>query len=114
MEVKYRAFYLLINVIKFMDSLIFKQSIKIISDQLIRSITSIGANIAEGFGRFHFADKIKFYYQARGSLNEVQNFLLLGKDLNLLKNEILEEIWIKTKNCEKLLNGLIRSANNNK
>jgi len=43
---------------------------KIIGDQFIRAVDSIGANIAEGFGRFHYLDKNKFSYNARGSLVE--------------------------------------------
>ncbi|MEK7067636.1 MAG: four helix bundle protein, partial [Patescibacteria group bacterium] len=44
--------------------------------QLRRAVSSIAANIAEGFERYYFKDKIRFYYQARGSAAEVQNFLL--------------------------------------
>lgn len=43
---------------------------KIIGDQFIRSIDSIAANIAEGFGRYYYLDKARFYYNARGSLLE--------------------------------------------
>ncbi len=43
---------------------------KIIGDQFIQSTDSVGANIAEGYGRFHYLDKIKFYYNSRGSLLE--------------------------------------------
>ena len=43
---------------------------KIIGDQFIRAVDSIGANIAEGYGRWHHRDKIKFYYNSRGSLLE--------------------------------------------
>ena len=43
---------------------------KIMGEQFIRSIDSIGANIAEGYRRYHHLDKIKFYYIARGSLAE--------------------------------------------
>lgn len=39
-------------------------------DQFIESTDSVGANIAEGYGRFHYLDKIKFFYNARGSLME--------------------------------------------
>src|SRR3989344_3689935 len=39
-------------------------------DQFIDSTDSIGANIAEGYSRFHYLDKIKFYYNSRGSLIE--------------------------------------------
>ena len=46
---------------------------KIMGDQWITSIDSIGANIAEGFGRFHYLDKNKFNYNSRGSLFEAFN-----------------------------------------
>ncbi len=40
---------------------------KHIGDQFLRSADSIGANIAEGYGRYHYLDKVRFYYNARGS-----------------------------------------------
>ena len=43
---------------------------KIIGDQFICATDSVGANIAEGYGRYHYLDKIKFYYNARASLKE--------------------------------------------
>ena len=43
---------------------------KTIGVQWIESTDSISANIAEGFGRFHKKDKVKFYYNAKGSLLE--------------------------------------------
>lgn len=46
---------------------------KIIGDQFIESTDSVGANIAEGYGRFHYLDKIKFFYNARASLFEANN-----------------------------------------
>jgi len=78
-------------------------------DQIQRASVSIMANIAEGFGRYHFADKIRFYYQSRGSLKEVQNFILLAKELGYLDEVKAKLLWSKTKNIERLINGLIRS-----
>ncbi len=43
---------------------------KIMGDQFIESTDSIGANLAEGYGRYHYLDQIKFYYNGRGSFNE--------------------------------------------
>jgi len=43
--------------------------------QIVRSADSIGANIAEGTGRFNFQDNRRFVKTARGSLNETQHFL---------------------------------------
>ena len=38
------------------------QDRKIFGDQFIRAVDSVGANIADGYGRFHYLDRIKFYY----------------------------------------------------
>ncbi len=46
------------------------QTKKVMGDQFIEATDSVGANIAEGYGRYHYLDKIKFYYNARGSLGE--------------------------------------------
>ena len=44
-----------------------------VGSQFIRSTDSIAANIAEGFGRYHKKDKIKFYFNARGSMFEAEH-----------------------------------------
>jgi len=46
------------------------QAKKIMGNQFIEATDSVGANIGEGYGRFHYLDKIKFYYNARASLIE--------------------------------------------
>jgi four helix bundle protein len=48
---------------------------EVIGSQLIRSADSIGANIAESHGRYHYGEKIQFLYYARGSLTETQYWL---------------------------------------
>lgn len=53
-------------------------------DQIRRSSSSVSANIAEGSGRYHFADKIRFCMIARGSAHETQNFILLARDIGYL------------------------------
>jgi len=86
-----------------------KEELYGIISQIRRAASSITANIAEGFERFHFKDKIRFYYQARGSIAEVQNFLLLAKDLNFINLEECKILGEKANEVRKLLNGLIRS-----
>lgn len=80
-----------------------------LSDQLRRSVSSISANIAEGFGRQTPKDKIHFYHIANGSLTETQNHLLVARDLKYLKEESFQEIAEKTILTSKLINGLIKS-----
>lgn len=81
-----------------------------IVDQLRRAVTSISANIAEGFGRYSYKDRNHFNYQARGSVKEVQDFLLISKDLKLIDKIHFDEIWIQVKKTEMLINGLIRAT----
>ncbi len=67
-----------------------------LTDQIKRSVTSVGANIAESSGRYHYKDKINFLYHARGSLLETKSHLMMAQELfNLDKNSIeplLQEI----------------------
>lgn len=58
-----------------------------LTNQLRRAASSITANVAEDYGRYHYKDKNKFYYQARGSSAEVQNHLILAKDLGYLSGK---------------------------
>ncbi|HMB26024.1 MAG TPA: four helix bundle protein [Patescibacteria group bacterium] len=78
--------------------------------QIRRSSSSIMANISEGFGRFHYKDKIKFYHQSRGSLSETQNHLYLSKSLNYINEKDLLSMIDKNKNLGQLINGLINST----
>ncbi len=77
--------------------------------QLRRAALSISANIAEGFERYHFNDKARFYLQARGSAGEVQNFFLVSRDLGYIDSAICEKLMEDTRSVRKLINGLIRS-----
>ena len=89
----------------------FKRDLRL-SGQIQAAAGSVMANIAEGFARYHFKDKVRFYYQARGSVAEVQNFLLLAKDLNYIDLEICKTLGEKANATGKLINGLIRSISN--
>lgn len=80
-----------------------------ITSQIRRAATSISANISEGFNRYHFKDKTKFYHQARGSAGEVQNFLILAKDLNFINNQELKNFMERSGETKRLINGLINS-----
>ncbi len=85
-----------------------------ITSQLRRASVSISANIAEGFSRYHFNDKVNFYYNARGSASEAQSLLFLSKDLGYLKEEEFESVRRFCKDVSMLINGLIRSIEKQK
>jgi four helix bundle protein len=57
---------------------------KTVGEQWVRSADSIGANIAEGYGRFHFGERIKFLYYARGSHFESEHWLETAKQRKLV------------------------------
>ncbi len=54
------------------------------TSQIRRSALSISANIAEAFGRNHTADKINFYYYARGSITETLSHCEYGQQVKYI------------------------------
>ncbi|MFZ5390950.1 MAG: four helix bundle protein [Patescibacteria group bacterium] len=81
-----------------------------LSDQLKRAAVSITSNIAEGFGRRSYAEKIYFYSIAQGSLTELQNQLIVARDVNYLSKDSYNKIDDLSVNVNKLLNGLLRKT----
>ncbi len=98
-ELKYRAFYLSINIIRFLESLIYKQSTKIISDQLIRSITSVGANIVEAKASSSKKEFLNYFQISLKSANEAKYWLAMLKEL---LPEETEKILKFTKEIEEI------------
>lgn len=61
----------------------------VVGKQLTRAADSIGANIAESFGRYSFGEKLQFLYYARGSLFETKYWLNRVQQRGLMKsNEV--------------------------
>lgn len=83
---------------------------KVSGDQFITAIDSVGANIAEGYGRFHFADRNKFNYNARGSLLEGLYWLKLLSDRDLVSGELSIKLRDKIKQLHVKLNGYIAAT----
>ena len=82
---------------------------KIFGDQMMESIDSVGANIAEGYGRFHYLDKNKFYYNARGSLVESKHWVELAFERQIISQQKFEQLINLNKQIEIKLNNLISS-----
>src|SRR6185503_3780832 len=78
-----------------------------LADQIIRSVRSINALLAEGHGRFTFADQLHFCIQSRGSLSETVNHLIDAFDEKYITEEKLNYCKIKAKEIERMLNGYI-------
>lgn len=78
--------------------------------QVRRAAVSITSNIAEGFSRQSFKEKIQFYSIALGSLTELQNQLLVAKDVNYINEVSFDKIAKQTVVVSKIMNGLIKSS----
>jgi four helix bundle protein len=86
---------------------------KIIGDQFIRATDSIGANIAEGYSRFHFFDKVRFYYNARASQSEsTDHWLELLFERNKINQQVFDEYKSISKDLQIKLNNFIKFTKN--
>lgn len=79
-----------------------------LTDQMRRCGVSISSNIAEGFSRHGKKEKVQFYYMAKGSLTELQNQILIAKDVGHLEKSVFDQLANQTIITNKLLIGLIR------
>ena len=75
--------------------------------QIKRAALSVPANISEGFGRFHFLDKAKFYLNARGSLYELKSHLLIAKELGFVREDATDNVFEEIDELSLKLNNLI-------
>ncbi|MFZ2187343.1 MAG: four helix bundle protein [Candidatus Moraniibacteriota bacterium] len=80
-----------------------------LTNQMRRAVVSITSNIAEGFNRKTAKDKTHFYAMAHGSVAEIQNQLLIARDVQYLNNSEFSQIAEQTILVHKLLTGLIKS-----
>jgi four helix bundle protein len=78
-----------------------------LTDQLIRATRSVTANIAEGFGRFHYLENSRFCRHSRGSLNEILDHLIVAEEAGYISKEELSELRAETTKCIMILNGYI-------
>ena len=88
---------------------------KLIGDQFVSSTDSIGANIAEGYSRFHFLDKVRFYYNARASQSEAtDHWLELLLERNKISQETFDEYKSISKELQIKLNNFIKTTKDEK
>lgn len=73
----------------------------LLTAQLLGASRSITANIAEGFGRFHYQENIQFCRQSRGSLSETMEHLVTAYDEVYFDKQTLENLNKKYKQCLK-------------
>lgn len=69
---------------------------------------SITANIAEGYGRYHYQENIQCCRISRGSVNEVLDHLYTALDEKYISDDIFQKLYQQGREVEKVLNGYIR------
>jgi len=79
-----------------------------LANQIRRAAVPLTNNIAEGHGRFHFLEQIKFTLQARGSLEELLDDLNVCTDETYLPEDEIQKLRSEGWRVHKLLNGYIR------
>lgn len=75
-----------------------------------RCAVSITSNIAEGFSRQSYKEKLQFYSMALGSVTELQNQLLVARDVGFITKEQFQEIAEQSVKVHKIINGLIKKS----
>lgn len=81
-----------------------------LTDQMRRAAVSITSNIAEGFSRKSYKEKVQFYAMAAGSITEIQNQLTISQDVHYLDAEKAKVIMEQSIKTHKILNGLISAS----
>lgn len=95
-----------LDIYKFTDSFPKSEQYSLTS-QMRRASSSIPANIAEGCGRESDAEFRRFLLIANGSAAELEYFLILSKDLDLVKDDKFEDLVNKVDILKRSLNKLI-------
>lgn len=85
-----------------------------LADQMIRASRSSTANIAEGYGRFHFQENIQFCRQSRGSLFELIDRVLIAEECEYIESKEKEILIQDIVSAIRILNGYIRYLNKRK
>lgn len=75
-----------------------------------RAAASITANIAEGFGRQTYREKVQFYYTSKGSLSELKNFILIARDIGYISEENFKLLSEQADTVDRLLQGFITKS----
>ena len=110
LKVWQKAHGLMLDVHKRLIPLILKASSDErfdLASQIRRSSKSISANIAEGYGRFYYGDNVRFCYNARGSLDETINHLIVASDLEYCSKALYVDLRSQADEVRRMLNGYI-------
>jgi four helix bundle protein len=83
-----------------------------VGKQIMRSADSIGANIAEGFGRYHYKENKNFCYFSRGSIIETKSFLKKSNIRKLIDDDTYQSLLQQLETIHFKLNIYIKNIGN--
>jgi four helix bundle protein len=89
-----------------------KEEVFALSNQMRRCAVSVTSNIAEGFSRQTAKEKVQFYSIAQGSVTELQNQLIISRDVSFILQEEFSHVAALSVDVHKLISGLMKSAEN--
>jgi four helix bundle protein len=107
-----RAFEVTKLVVLLLKKLPHSIEVRIILNQLLRAVFSIGANIAEGYGRFGSKEFPRFLQVSLGSANEVEYWLLILKEVCPGFVTEIDKVIAKNSESIKMLASSIRTLRN--
>ncbi len=84
-----------------------KQEMYGLTAQIRDAAVSVTANIAEGYGRYHYRENIQLCRVARGSMNEVLDHLYTASDEGDIDQKTFDELYAQGREVERVLNGYI-------
>jgi len=84
-----------------------------VGKQIVRSADSIGANIAEGYGKYHFKENRNFCFFSRGSILETKGWLIKSKNRNLINEEQFNTLFEKLQTIHLKLNAYLKFIGKN-
>src|SRR3989338_3992234 len=81
-----------------------------LTNQMRRCAVSITSNIAEGFSMQSYREKIQFYSISQGSVTELQNQILIAKDIGYMEEHEFSRLDEQLLKVHKIMNGLIKKS----
>ena len=81
-----------------------------LTSQLRRAAVSAESCIAEGFSRYHYKERLQFYFDSRGSIAEIQSQLFISYDLKFIYEKGYKKVNSQSETVAVILGGLIRET----
>ena len=108
------AYEVTIAIVKLTGKLPKNQATTVITYQIIRSSASVGANIAEGFGRYKGKEYGRFLQISLGSANETEHWLLILKDIHPKFAGEIQKIVDRNKETVKMIASSLKTLRRRK